>query len=188
MNLDFLLPSTLLRKGREYSRKLWVRVLIMGLLAVLSLLLSMLIERWIPQSLATYLTGSAADRLLSIIANAMLAVTTFSLSVMVTVYRSTSTQWTPRIHRLIVQDRTTQNTLAVFIGAYVYALIAIILRELGVFDDKRFRVVRDDGDRADGDCVQPDPLGAAFADLWQSDRYLATGGGSDPPHLQGTPA
>ena len=137
MNLDFLLPSTLIRKGREYSRKLWVRVLIMGLLAVLSLLLSMLIERWIPQSLATYLTGSAADRLLSIIANAMLAVTTFSLSVMVTVYRSTSTQWTPRIHRLIVQDRTTQNTLAVFIGAYVYALIAIILRELGVFDDKR---------------------------------------------------
>ena len=137
MNFDFLLPSTLLRKGREYSRKLWVRVLIMGLLAVLSLLLSMLIERWIPQSLATYLTGSAADRLLSIIANAMLAVTTFSLSVMVTVYRSTSTQWTPRIHRLIVQDRTTQNTLAVFIGAYVYALIAIILRELGVFDDKR---------------------------------------------------
>ena len=71
MNFDFLLPSTLLRKGREYSRKLWVRVLIMGLLAVLSLLLSMLIERWIPQSLATYLTGSAADRLLSIIANAM---------------------------------------------------------------------------------------------------------------------
>jgi len=57
MNFDFLLPSTLLRKGREYSRKLWVRVLIMGLLAVLSLLLSMLIERWIPQSLATYLSG-----------------------------------------------------------------------------------------------------------------------------------
>jgi len=28
-------------------------------------------------------------------------------------------------HRLIVKDRTTQNTLAVFIGAYVYALIAI---------------------------------------------------------------
>lgn len=137
MTPDFLIPSTLIRKGREYSRKLWVRVLIMGLLAVFSLLVSTLIERWIPQSLATYLTGSAADRLLSIIANAMLAVTTFSLSVMVTVYRSSSTQWTPRVHRLIVKDRTTQNTLAVFIGAYVYALIAIILRELGVFDDKR---------------------------------------------------
>ncbi len=137
MNLDFLISSTLIRKAREYAKKLWVRVLVMGMLAVLSLLISTLLEHWIPDELARSLDGPAADRLLSIIANAMLAVTTFSLSVMVTVYRSTSTQWTPRIHRLIIQDLTTQNTLAVFIGAYVYALIAIILRELGVFDEKR---------------------------------------------------
>ena len=67
----------------------------------------------------------------------MLAVTTFSLTVMVSVYQASSTQWTPRIHRLIIQDRTTQNTLAVFIGAYVYALIAIIMRELGIYVDDR---------------------------------------------------
>ncbi len=137
MTFGTLIPSTLIRIAREYSKKLWVRVLFMGMLAVVSLGFSMLIERFIPDDLASLLTGSAADRLLSIIANAMLAVTTFSLSVMVTVYRSTSTQWTPRIHRLIVQDPTTQNTLAVFIGAYVYALIAIILRELEIFNDKR---------------------------------------------------
>lgn len=137
MIFDTLIPSTLIRKGREYSRKLWVRVLVMGMLAVVSLGLSMLLERFIPDELAKTLTGDSADRLLSIIANAMLAVTTFSLSVMVSVYRSSSTQWTPRVHRLIIQDLTTQNTLAVFIGAYVYALIAIILRELGVFDEKR---------------------------------------------------
>ncbi len=137
MNIDILMPSTLIRKAREYGKKLWVRVVIMGLMAIVSLALSSLIENWIPDGLATSLSGSAADRLLSIIANAMLAVTTFSLSVMVSVYRASSTQWTPRVHRLIIQDLTTQNTLAVFIGAYVYALIAIIMRELGVFDDKR---------------------------------------------------
>lgn len=137
MTFENMITSTLIRKAREYSKKLWVRVAIMGLLAVFSLALSTLIEGFIPEKLGTSLTGAAADRLLSIIAGAMLAVTTFSLSVMVTVYRSTSTQWTPRVHRLIVEDLTTQNTLAVFIGAYVYALIAIILRELGVFVDKR---------------------------------------------------
>mgnify|MGYP005990095283 CR=1 FL=1 len=134
---DLLNPSTLIRKARYYSRQLSVRVAIMGLLAIGAVALSSLIESWIPEKLGTTLTGAAADRLLSIIANAMLAVTTFSLSVMVSVYRSSSTQWTPRVHRLIIQDLTTQNTLAVFIGAYVYALIAIIMRELGVFDDKR---------------------------------------------------
>ena len=136
MNIDMLNPSTLIRKAGYFSRQLSVRVVIMGLLAVVAVGLSSVIEHWIPEELATTLTGAAADRLLSIIANAMLAVTTFSLSVMVSVYRSTSTQWTPRVHRLIIQDHTTQNTLAVFIGAYVYALIAIIMRELGVFDDK----------------------------------------------------
>lgn len=137
MTIDFLLPSTLIRKAHKYGKKLWVRVLIMGFLAVLAVVISMVTEDWIPDEFGTALTGEAADRLLSIIANAMLAVTTFSLSVMVTLYRSISTQWTPRVHRLILQDLTTQNTLAVFIGAYVYALIAIIMREMGVFDDKR---------------------------------------------------
>lgn len=137
MAIDIFIPSTLIRKARKYAKKLWVRVMIMGFLAVLAVAISTVTESWIPDKFGTALTGEAADRLLSIIANAMLAVTTFSLSVMVTLYRSISTQWTPRVHRLIIQDLTTQNTLAVFIGAYVYALIAIIMREMGVFEDKR---------------------------------------------------
>jgi len=137
MNLKDLIPHTLLRKAREYSRKLWVRVVFMGLLAFLALGLTQLFEPLVPKKIATRLTGEAADRLLQIIADAMLAVTIFSITIMVTVYRASSAQFTPRAHRLIIQDRTTQNTLAVFIGAYVYALVAIILRELGVYVDER---------------------------------------------------
>ena len=141
MNFDSLNPHTLIRKAREYSRKLWVRVVFMGLLAFVALGVTQVLEAFIPKEIGTTLTGSAADRLLQIIANAMLAVTTFSITVMVTVYRASSTQWTPRVHRLIIQDRTTQNTLAVFIGAYVYALVAIIMRELGIYVDERALVL-----------------------------------------------
>jgi uncharacterized membrane protein len=137
MNMSLLTPVTLLRKAREYAHKLWIRVAIMGLLAFVAVAAAPLIENLVPPRLALSLGGQAADRLLQIIANAMLAVTTFSLTVMVSVYRASSNQWTPRVHRLIIQDRTTQNTLAVFIGAYVYALLAIILREMGVFADQR---------------------------------------------------
>lgn len=136
-----LLPSTLLRMARDYARKLWVRVVGMGLLAFLAVGLTQLIEPLVPESLASSLPGEAADRLLQIIANAMLAATIFTMTVMVTVYRSSSSQWTPRVHRLIMQDRTTQKTLAAFIGAYVYALVAIVLRELGVFVDERALVL-----------------------------------------------
>lgn len=135
MFLQFLDPSTLVRRFREYSRKLWVRVVVMGFMSVVALAVAQVIEDFVPREVSRSLNGAAADRLLDIIANAMLAGTIFAITVMVSVYRSSSTQWTPRVHRLIIQDRTTQNTLAVFIGAYLYALVAIILRELGVFDD-----------------------------------------------------
>ncbi|ABG32604.1 conserved hypothetical protein [Roseobacter denitrificans OCh 114] len=128
---------TLFRKARHYARKLWVRVVLIGLLAVLAVALSQWVELYVPDTLSRSLDGAAADRLLQLIASAMLAVTIFSITVMVSVYQSSSTQWTPRVHRLIMQDKTTQNTLAVFIGAYVYALLGIILRELGVYDDDR---------------------------------------------------
>lgn len=130
-------PKTILRKARQYSRMLWVRVMLMGLMAVSAIGVSQLVEILVSKELAQSLDGSAADRLLNIIASAMLSVTIFSITVMVSVYQSSSTQWTPRIHRLIMQDRTTQNTLSVFIGAYVYALLGIILRELGVYNDSQ---------------------------------------------------
>ena len=137
MKLINLLPQTLVRKTREYARKLWVRVVVMGLMAPVTLGLTQLVERFVPDKLARTLGGQAADRLLDLIANAMLAVTIFSITVMVSVYQASSAQFTPRVHRLIIQDRTTQNTMAVFIGAYVYALLGIIMRETGVYVDDR---------------------------------------------------
>lgn len=131
------MPQTLLRMAREYTRKLWVRVAIMGLMAFMVLGLTQLFEPLVPDKLARTLGGAAADRLLNVIGNAMLSVTIFSITVMVSVYRSSSSQFTPRVHRLIIEDRTTQNTMAVFIGAYVYALLGIIMREMGVYSDDR---------------------------------------------------
>ena len=137
MNLSDLIPRTLIRKAGEYTRKLWVRVVILGLMAFVAVGITQILEPLVPDKLARTLNGTAADRLLDIIANAMLAATIFSITVMVTVYRSSSTQFTPRVHRLIIEDRTTQNTLAVFVGAYLYAMLGIILRELGVYADDR---------------------------------------------------
>ncbi|MGB5863061.1 MAG: DUF2254 domain-containing protein [Sulfitobacter sp.] len=135
-NLNTAIATTI-RKARHYARKLWVRVVLMGLLALVATGGSQLLEPLIPDELARSVNGGSADRLLQLIASAMLAVTIFSITVMVSVYQSSSTQWTPRVHRLIMQDRTTQNTLAVFIGAYVYALLAIVLREIGIYVDER---------------------------------------------------
>jgi len=135
------LPQTLLQLARYYWRKLYVRVALMGLLAFVALGVTQMVEVIVPDTMAQSVPGASADRLLNTIANAMLAVTTFSLTVMVSVYRSSSSQWTPRVHQLIMQDSVTQNTLAAFIGAYVFALLAIILRETGIYADDRALVL-----------------------------------------------
>ncbi len=141
MNNILLIPATLWRKARAYSQKLWVRVLFMGVLSIVALGVTQLIETFVPEKMSSLMTGSSADRLLDIIASAMLSVTIFSMTVMVSVYRSSASQWTPRVHRLIMTDSTTQKTLAAFIGAWVYALVAIILREMSIFGDDHALVV-----------------------------------------------
>jgi len=135
MNPLLNLPAHLLHEALQQSRKLWVRVVIFGSLALIGLGVARLGTVFLPPELTGSINISSVDRLFQIISNSMLAVTTFSLSVMVSVYRATSAQWTPRIHRLMLEDRTSQNTLATFIGAYVYATVGIVLRETGALTD-----------------------------------------------------
>ncbi|MEP3054069.1 DUF2254 family protein [Ascidiaceihabitans sp.] len=107
---------------KEYLRKLWTRVLIVGLLSLVALGIATLTESILPEGGNGRLQGAVVDRLLQIIANAMLAVTVFSLTVMVTVHRNTSSQFTPGAHLLIMEGSVTPNTLAAFIGTYVTRL------------------------------------------------------------------
>lgn len=141
MKTMFDLPRKALRVLQGVFRLLWVRVTAMGVLAVLAILTSQGVEMMLPKAWENRISGAAADRLLNLIATAMLAVTTFSLTVMVSTYHATASQFTPRIHQLIREDAITQNTLATFIGTYVYALTAIILREVAWLGDDRVLVL-----------------------------------------------
>src|SRR6056297_3945402 len=81
------LPTTLWRKATELWRTLWVRVVLMGALALAVIGLSQIVAIIVPGELSRSVGGAAADRLLDIIATAMLSVTIFSLTVMVSLYR-----------------------------------------------------------------------------------------------------
>ncbi|NIZ08669.1 DUF2254 domain-containing protein [Pseudooceanicola sp. HF7] len=128
-----MLPS-LLRKIHEFSRRLVVRVLLIAALAVLAVGLTKLMGQLIPIGLDGLVGAEAVDRILSVIANSMLAVTTFSLTAMTAAHRNVMSLWTPRAHQVLLEDTTTHTVLATFVGAYLYALLAIILREMDLFD------------------------------------------------------
>ncbi len=81
-------------------------------------------------------SADAVDKILGIIASSMLAVTIFSLSTMVAAYGAASTGVTPRATTLVMEDTTTHNALATFIGSFLFSLVGLIALSTGVYGDQ----------------------------------------------------
>lgn len=125
---------------RAITKQLWFRATIISLLAVASALIAFLVTPYLPEELSAQIGAEAADNILSIIASSMLAVTTFSLSTMVQAYSAATSNVTPRATKLMIEDSTSQNVLATFVGSFLYSLVAIITLSMGAYGE-RGRVV-----------------------------------------------
>ncbi|HEI9812193.1 TPA: DUF2254 domain-containing protein [Serratia marcescens] len=117
-------------------KKLWFRATLFAIAAVVTALISLLFKSIIPPSFSVKVGAEAVDNILNILASSMLAVTTFSLSIMVTAYGSATTNVTPRATRLVVEDVTTQNVLATFIGSFLFSLVGIIALNMGAYGER----------------------------------------------------
>lgn len=65
----------------------------------------------------------------------MLAVTTFSLSIMVSAFAAASSAGSPRASELVTRDSTTQTAIASFISAFIFAIIAKVALGIGYYDE-----------------------------------------------------
>lgn len=126
MNTDRASSKLLMMLVRG-AQLLWVRIALMALLAVAASTLAVLLEDVIPATIKDRIKPNAVMPVLTILASSMLAVSTFSLNVMVSAHNAAASQATPRVHRILLADTTTHTALATFIGAFVYALTSIIL-------------------------------------------------------------
>ena len=108
------------------TRRVWLRTSLIGLLGVLTAILAAVVERYIPWTLPGRIGADAVGGLLTIIASSMLAVTTFSLSVMTSAYGSATSHVTPRATKLLIEDRVAQNALSTFVGSFLFAVVGII--------------------------------------------------------------
>lgn len=117
-------------------KKLWFRATLFAFMAIITALVSILFKSMIPEDLSVKVGAEAVDNILNILASSMLAVTTFSLSIMVSAYGSATTNVTPRATRLVVEDVTTQNVLATFIGSFLFSLAGIIALNMGAYGER----------------------------------------------------
>ncbi|WP_101927645.1 DUF2254 domain-containing protein [Luteimonas rhizosphaerae] len=114
---------------------MWVRATLYCAVAVLTALVGALVKTWIPESLAGRIGADSVGNLLGILATSMLAVTTFSLSTMVSAYSSASNGATPRATRLLIADSAAQGALSTFIGAFLFSVVGLIALSTGIYGD-----------------------------------------------------
>lgn len=131
----FTIVSGKALKVLRFVRRLWVRVALISLLALVASGLAMAFENILPEELRQRFSPEAVMPVLKILASGMLAVSTFSLNVMVTAHHAAAAQATPRAHRILLADPITHTALATFIGAFVYSLSSIILLQAGIHAD-----------------------------------------------------
>ena len=116
---------------RELRSSLWVKPAIMGLAAAGWVTIAYLFAEYLPDKLKIGIEREILINLLGIMASTMLTVATFSVAAMVSAFGSVATTATPRATRIVMADRTTQNSLTSFLSAFIYAIVALVAISLG---------------------------------------------------------
>lgn len=117
----------------QMTKRLWFRASLFSLAGIATALIAIVFKDFVPADLPTRIGADSVDKILAIIASSMLAVTTFSLSTMVSAYSAASSGVTPRATSLVMEDTTTQNALATFIGSFLFSLVGIIALSTGAY-------------------------------------------------------
>lgn len=120
----------------QLVRRIWFRATLFSVLAIFTALIAIVVAPYIPADLSTRIGADAVDKILGIIASSMLTVTTFSLSTMVSAYSAATSNVTPRATKLVMEDSTTQNVLATFVGSFLFSLVGIVALSTGAYGDQ----------------------------------------------------
>ncbi|WP_448502764.1 DUF2254 domain-containing protein [Sphingomonas sp.] len=118
------------------TRRLWFRAAAFSMGAIVLALVAAVVAPFIPYDWSGKVGSDAVDNILQIIASSMLAVTTFSLTAMVSSYVAATNNVTPRAVKLLLEDSTAQNALSTFLGGFLFAIVGIIALSTEMYGDQ----------------------------------------------------
>lgn len=119
------MPSQLHFFLSRLRERLWVKPLLACILSVLGVLLAYLADHLPLDWKVPEIAQTSVIDLLKIIASSMLGVATFAVASMVAAYVSTGQSATARAFPLVVADDTSQNALSIFVGAFIFSIVAL---------------------------------------------------------------
>ena len=115
------------------SERLWVRPLVICVLSILAAFVARIMDRLSFLEMVPDINVDSLETLLTVIAGGMLGVAVFAVGSMLSAYASASSTATPRSFPLVIADDVSQNALSVFIGAFIYSIVAVVALKNGYY-------------------------------------------------------
>lgn len=111
---------------KRVTKRLWFRATLYCVVGIVTALIGVVVGPWLPPEFTRKLGADAVGSILTILASSMLAVTTFSLSTLVSAASAAASGATPRATGLLLEDKTAQTALSTFLGSFLFSLVGII--------------------------------------------------------------
>ncbi|CAO1654975.1 DUF2254 domain-containing protein [Parasphingorhabdus sp. NYA22] len=116
--------------------KIWFRAMLFSVGAIATAAAAEWVGPLIPYEADLEIASGSVGDILTILASSMLAVITFSVSIMVSAYGSATSTATPRTIALMLADDRSQNALSTFLGTFLFSIVGIIGLSSGYYDDR----------------------------------------------------
>ncbi|HEY7883851.1 MAG TPA: DUF2254 domain-containing protein, partial [Cellvibrionaceae bacterium] len=106
--------------------RLWVKPLFMCLLSVATVFIAGQADNLPIAQDVPDVSQDTIETLLSILSASMLVIAMFAVGAMLSAYASASSATTPRAFSVVVADDVSQNALSVYLGAFIFSVVALI--------------------------------------------------------------
>ena len=125
------------KKFRIYYNRLreqlWFRPLLFCLFSVAGALFAHQADGLGINDLVPDIDIESIEGLLDTISASMLVISTFAVASIISAFSSASDTATPRSFKIVIQDDVSQNALSVFIGAFIFSIVATIALDNGYY-------------------------------------------------------
>ncbi|MBC8769843.1 DUF2254 domain-containing protein [Arenibacter sp. BSSL-BM3] len=117
------------------KEKLWFRPFIFCIFSIIAALLAQFADNTFLKELVPKISDDSLVGLLNTISASMLVIAIFAVASMVSAFSAASSNATPRSFKLVVTDDVSQNALSIFIGAFIFSIVATVALKNGFYGE-----------------------------------------------------
>lgn len=115
------------------KEQLWFRPFIFCLISIGVALVAQLADDSFLLDLVPEISKDSLNELLNTISSSMLVIAIFAVASMISAFSAASSTATPRSFKLVITDDVSQNALSIFIGSFIYSIVATVALKNGVY-------------------------------------------------------